>query len=747
MKHALTWRPFVRALPLALTLCATHLAAQAADTPIYTIQSSGVTSPLVGQTVTTTGVVTKVHSNGFFLQDPTGDGDVATSDGILIYTGSAPGVTVGQFVRLTGKVVEFNTGSSSNADTKAHTVTELTTITNLAVLGGGYGVAPTVVALPETVNDDLERFEGMLVTLPGPLTVSQNYFQARYGQLTLSAGGRMETPTNRFRPGAQATGLAAENARRRIVLDDGATAQNVNPTPYTGANGLPRAGDTVGDVTGVIDYGLATASSAGAGDYKIHPVTAPILTSANPRTALPEAVGGNVRVASFNVLNYFTTFTNGNTASGQTGQGCSLGTTVSPSHCRGANSLAEFQRQQAKIVEALAVVNGDAVGLMEIQNNGAVAAQNLVDALNAKVGAGTYAAVPDPAAGTGSDAIKVAMIYKPGKLTPLGAAQTDTDAVFSRPPLAQTFSAPNGERLTVVVNHLKSKGSCPASGLDSDQGDGQGCWNDTRVQQTRKLRPFITQLQNASASNDVLLVGDFNAYAMEDPIFELTSNGLTDEIGRFNPMGYSYVFDGAAGRLDHAFCTLSLSGKVSRAVHWHINADEQLAHDYNLEFKQPACATCAPDPFAVSAYRSSDHDPVVLGLNLYKTVRGTTGRDTLLGSAGDDTITGGTGGDVLTGGAGADVFVYESLRDAGDTVTDFVPGKDRIQLSTLLASLGINPTVAFGSGVVKLQASGIDTLLQIDTDGSSGPAAARTLVTLRNVLPSMIQPARDLGIQ
>ena len=747
MKIALSWRPTLRALPLALTLFTMHLGAQAADSPIYAIQGSGTVSPLLNQTVTTTGVVTKVLNNGFFLQDVAGDGDPTTSDGILIFTGSAPTVTAGQTVRLSGKVVEFNTGSSSNLDTKAHTVTELTTITGLSVLGTGSSVTPVVVSLPEAVNDDLERYEGMLVTLRGPLTVSQNYFQARYGQLTLSAGGRMETPTNRFRPGAQAMALAEENARRRIVLDDGLTTQNINPTPYVGANGLPRAGDTVGDITGVIDYGLATASNAGAGDYKIHPVATPVIMPTNPRTVQPEAVGGNVRVASFNVLNYFTTFTNGQTASGQAGQGCSQGSSVTASNCRGANSLVEFQRQRAKIVEALAAVNGDAIGLMEIQNNGDVAAQNLVDALNAKVGAGTYAVVPDPAGGAGTDAIKVAMIYKTTKLSRVGAPQTDFDGVFSRPPLAQTFAAANGERFTLVVNHLKSKGSCPSSGLDADAGDGQGCWNDTRVQQTRKLRPFIANLQITSASNDVLVVGDLNAYAKEDPVDELTSNGFVDEIGKFSTLGYSYVFDGASGRLDHALSTPSLSAKISRAVHWHINADEQLAHDYNLEFKQPACANCAADPYAASPYKSSDHDPVLVGVNLYKTLRGTAGRDTLLGSNGDDILIGGAGADLLTGAAGTNVFAYESMRDAGDTIVDFVPGKDRIQLDLLLASLGVSPAMAWSNGVVKLLANGADTLLQIDSDGTLGPAAARTLVTLRSVSSVQIQAARDLGVQ
>jgi predicted extracellular nuclease len=735
---------------LALAALAAH--AWAVDTPIYTIQGSGNTSPLVGQTVTTTGVVTKLTNNGFFLQDPTGDGDPLTSDGIFVFSSTAPTVTAGQFVRLTGLVAEFNVGSATNPDTLAHRVTELTTITGLAVLGSGFSVTPALVTLPEGVNDELEHYEGMLVTLQGPLTVGQNFFQARYGQLTLSAGGRLETPTNRYRPGPQAQALADENARRRIVLDDGRSIQNPNPTPYLLANGTPRGGDTVASITGVIDYGLATASNTGFGDYKIHPTVAPVFMAAHPRTAAPPGVGGNVKLASFNVLNFFTTFTNGQTAEGQTGQGCTLGASTAAGNCRGADNLAEFIRQRTKIVEALAAVNADAVGLMEIQNNGSVAPQNLVDALNARVGAGTYAVVPDPAGGAGTDAIKVAMIYKPGRLSPAAPPSSDTAAIHNRPPLAQTFAAANGEKFTLIVNHFKSKGSCPAAGDanaagNTDVGDGQGCWNLQRVQQAQALRSFVAGLQISAGSNDVLLVGDFNAYGQEDPVFDLTGSGYVDQIGRYNTLGYSYVFDGAAGRLDHAITTGPMSPKVAFATHWHINADEAVFYDYNLEFKAPATncgGLCPPDAYQPDAFKASDHDPVVLGLNLYKTVRGGMVRGTVVGTVGDDILIGGPGANTLTGNGGANVFVYESLRDAGDTITDFVPGTDRLDFGPLLAGLGYTGTDPVADGWVRFVALPRNaTSVVVDPDGP-GPAAARSMVTLLGVRFTTLSGPRDL---
>jgi len=742
-----------RAALLALLLATLHGATLAADTPIYTLQGSGGSSPFATQAVTTTGVVTRLNNNGFFLQDLTGDGNPATSDGIFVFSTSFK-PAVGSLVRVAGTVVEFNTGAASNAGTLASPLTEISNVSAVTVLGTGYTVAPTPVTLPLAAGDSLERFEGMLVRLTGPLTVQQNFFQARYGQLTLGAGGRHETPTNRHRPGAQAQALADLQARSRLLLDDGSSAQNANPTPYLGANGLPRAGDTVGDITGVIDFGLATASSAGAGLYRIHPTVAPLFNAVNGRPAQPGAVGGNVRVAAMNTLNFFTTFTNGQTAGGLSGQGCSLGASVTAGNCRGADSLAEFLRQRTKLVEALARLDADVVGLMELQNNGQVALQNLVDALNAKVGAGTYAAVPDPVGGnTGSDAIKVGMIYKPARLGRTGAPVNDTTAVNNRPPLAQTFEAANGQRFSVVVNHLKSKGSCPAAGDadaagNTDTGDGQGCWNALRVQQAQALRSLVARVQAGAGSDDVLMVGDMNAYGQEDPIYDLTSNGHVDQIARFNAFGYSYVFDGTAGRLDHAISTVSLSPKVTGALEWHINADESQAQDYNLEFKQPACAACGPDPYDNTVpNRASDHDPLVVGLSLFKTITGTAGRDVLTGSPGDDLIIGGAGADTLTGGAGTNVFVYQSMRDAGDSITDFVPGKDLLDLRALLASIGAAPATAVSGGVVRLVASGVHTLLQIDTDGSAGIAAPRTLATLLNVSPAALQPARDLVLQ
>lgn len=718
-------------------------------TPIYSIQGNGTVSPLVGQTVTTQGVVTLATNNGFYLQDATGDGDPATSDGLFVFTGTTPTVLVGQLLRLGGIVTEFNTGAVSNADTAAHPVTELTSPTGLTVLGSGYVVAPTDVDLPEAIDDELERFEGMLVRLQGPLTASQNYFQGRYGQVTLSVGGRLENPTNRHRPGAEAQALADANARARIVLDDGSSLQNPNPTPYFAADHTLRAGDTVSSVTGIIDYGLATNSNTGFGDYRIHP-TAPVnFVRDNPRTTAPAAVGGNIRVAGANVLNYFTTFTDGSTAAGQTGQGCTLGASVAPGNCRGANNAAEFARQRSKIIEMIVALDADVVGLMEIQNNGAIAVQNLVDGLNARVGAGTYARVPDPATGgaTGTDAIKVAMIFKPARLARVGTSTSDGDPIHNRPPLAQTFVAANGERLTVVVNHFKSKGCDGAVGADADAGDLQGCFNARRTLQAQALHSFVAGLQADAQTTDAVLVGDFNAYAQEDPIDELTGHGWVDEIARHGSFGYSYVFDGAAGRLDHVLTSASLSPKVSGATEWHINADEPSVIDYNTEFKQPGCTACGPDYYTATPYRASDHDPAVVGLQLLKPMVGTAGRDVITGTPGDDVITGGAGADTIHGGAGRDVFVYLSMRDAADTLGDFVPGTDRIDLDAVLASVGTTVGNAWSAGVVKLLASGPHTLVQIDADGHAGPGLPRTLLTLQNVAPAALDRTRDLGLQ
>jgi predicted extracellular nuclease len=722
---------------------------------IASIQGSGTVSPLVGQTVSTTGVVTKLTNNGFYLQSKVEDGNPATSDGILVFTSTAPTVAVGQELSLSGTVAEFNVGAATNAVTLAHTVTELTAPTAITVLSSNNVITPTVITLPAT-QAQLEAVEGMLVTINTQLTASQNYFLGRFGQVTLSAQGRLVKPTNVFRAGSSdAIAMAQSNAQRQILLDDGTSAQNVNPTPYFAADNTLRAGDTIDSLTGVIDYGLSTSSNTGLGSYKVHPTLPVVFQRVNERTAAPASATGNVKVASFNVLNFFTTFTNGATAAGGSGLGCTLGGASSAANCRGADSLAEFIRQRTKIVKAISAISADVVGLMEIQNNGNTAVQNLVDALNAEVGAGTYAAVglPTPISGsgdaTGTDAIRVAMIYKPASLALFGSAVSDTDSINNRPPLAQTFTLPNGEAFSVVVNHFKSKSCATGSAAaDEDQSDGQGCFNDRRQLQATRLLGFISELQAARPDRGVLVIGDLNAYGKEDPIIKLTSSGLADLTETFSGNNdYSYVFDGEVGYLDHALASAGVLPMVTGTAHWHINADEPLVIDYNTEFKQPTCATCNPDYYTASPYRSSDHDPVVISLNLVKAINGTAGRDTLVGSAGDDRIIGGPGADTLTGGAGRDVFVYTSLRDGIDTITDFTPGTDRLDLSaiaTLLRTTYGAPSDLIASGHVRLVNTATGLEIRLDTDGSAGSAAPLTLVILKGLTAAQIVVSRDL---
>lgn len=583
----------------------------AGATPISSVQGSGATSPLTGSTVTVKGVVTgdfQSISGGFYLQSLPAEVDAnpLTSEGLYIYNNTIS-ASVGDVLYLQGTVTEYNG------------LTELGSVSLLNTCATGQSLpAAAVLDLPDTANPtySLEPYEGMLVTIPETLTVQQNYFQGRYGQVTLGAGGRIPQMNN-FSLG----GGSLYDYTRMIVLDDGSSLQNRNPIPYYAADGALRAGDTVTGLTGVLDQGLINSTSGTVfpyNYYRLNPTAAPVFSQANPRPATAPSVGGRLLISGANVENYFTTLDMAPYRSTPPYDGSS-------NTPRGADSEVEFTRQQAKIVATLAGIHADVFGLTEIEswdgaNGGLGAGQALVDALNAVVGAGTYAVVADPTSGyfdptAGGDYIQTEIIYDTHTVAPVGPALSSNDTIFSRSPFAQEFrELATGETFVVVVNHFKSKGSCPASGADADQGDGQGCWNALRVQQAQALLTFInTSL--VPLDPDVILVGDYNAYGAEDPINTLTAGGLVNQMAAHVPAAerYSYVFDGTSGYLDHGLSTASASAQITRAAFWHINADEPSVIDYNTEYKG---GSYSPDLYTPAAYRSSDHDPVLIGLSL-----------------------------------------------------------------------------------------------------------------------------------
>ena len=567
-----------------------------AVTLISIIQGDGDATPCADQTVSVEGVVVGDFEGasalrGFYVEEEQADWDdnAATSEGVFVFNGSNDSVSVGQRVRVTGRVSEFG---------------EQTQITpgSVEVLGQAAAVIPkTAVTLPVASLADLEAFEGMLVTFPQPLVISEYFNYDRFGELVLAAPpaglSRPYTPTSYVSPGAEAQQVADLNARSHITLDDGLGVQNPEVTRHP--NGQPfsltnrfRGGDTVTNTVGVLDYRF--------GAYRVQPTQGADYAVKNPRTAAPDDVGGSLEVSSFNVLNYFTTLDNGS------------------NNARGADDAEEFRRQQAKIVSALAAIDADVFGLIEIENNGDVAVQNLTDALNARVGAGTYSFV---ATGTiGTDAIKVALLYKPSAVTPIGnfaLLDSSVDPRFidtkNRPALIQTFDAATGGRFTVAVNHFKSKGSSCDDVGDPDTGDGQANCNETRTQAAAALVDFLATDPTASGDPDVLIVGDLNSYDKEDPIRTLEDGGYTDLNRRFGgEFAYSYGFDGQFGYLDYALSSPTLTDQITGTTDWHINADEPDLLDYDTSFKSAGQdAIFAPDP-----YRASDHDPVVVGLSL-----------------------------------------------------------------------------------------------------------------------------------
>lgn len=533
-------------------------------TPLYQITGDGPGEALDPRTpVRVKGAVTGVFLeegglDGFFLQAE-GPGDGLPSGAFVYAPGLAPEVAAqvrpGRTLVLQGRTGRWQ------GQVQLQRVRELTDC------GEAKDLAPEPLSFPLRRSE--QRWAGLWVRVAEPMTVSGTHELQRYGSLHLAAEGRAFRPTNFRERDEQPRG------RLRLILDDGSHAVWPDPVPWLDEQGTRRVGTRVEDLEGVL------ADTFGA--LRLHPTRPPGFRDHNPRPAPPErADEGLIRVAGFNVENYFLT----------------LGE-------RGADSEGELRRQRARLLPALAGLDADVVGLVEMENDRAALA-DLVERLNEHLDGGRYRAVP-ATPDSGSDAIKVSLIYRADRVTPLGAPRRDLAPAHHRPPVKAAFRAKaGGAPFGVAVVHHKAKVGCPERG-DIDQG--QGCWNLRRVAQSEALLAAIDHWRDDRGDDlPVLIVGDVNAYGGEDPVGTLLAGGKRDLLAHFLPpeQRYTYVFRGESGYLDPALAPPRLKTRVQAAGTWTINADEPRLLEYN--------ARDIERRFQPGPWRSSDHDPVWVDL-------------------------------------------------------------------------------------------------------------------------------------
>ncbi len=649
-------------------------------TLISEIQGEGDASDMVGMTVTVSAVITEITYDddgvtGFYFQeeDADSDGNALTSEGLYVFTGSGYAFEIGDLVEVTGSVTEY------------YDLTELTSVTSLNVVSSGNDMPEaTVVTLsPDTVQN-YEALESMRLSVvtgtTDALLVNENYNLDRYGQISISAG-ILTQPTQIYDAQTEAAEIAAliqANENASLLLDDGSSVQNPTEFAYLSGgagddgDGILDSGDDFSDTGTTVRLGAEIDGTVeGVLGYSFEEWTLNVTdtiefvegTNTDAREETPEDVGGTLQVASYNVLNYFTTFSGGTGPDGD----------LDP---RGADNQDEFDRQSSKIVEGIIGTGAEVVALQEIENNGTTAISTLVDQLNAAGTDATYAYVDPTGTGDfiGTDAITTGIIYDASAVTLIYSdyivyEESSADATYAiadaltalvggsdmgdyqrnRPTVAATFvDNASGETFTVTSSHFKSKGdsglqdvadaaeswlTSNASSADFaavqellddlyadpnfDQGDGQGFWNQVRLDASVELADWVATEYGADGTgvSNYLLLGDMNAYAEEDPVQYLDDDAeLVDLIDTYigQDEAYSYVFDGQQGTLDQGFADDSLAEFVTGVTEWHTNADEPDLIGYDSSYNDEGF-------YNDGVYAASDHDPLIIGLDLTAT--------------------------------------------------------------------------------------------------------------------------------
>jgi len=670
-------RPFADASAYSPTAGGTGTPGGGTPLLISQVQGNGTASPRTGETVRVEAVVTFLASDGFFLQeeDADNDGDAGTSEGIFVFTGAGAALpAIGDQVSVTGTVTEFfgETQLSAVSDiTVAGTGRPLPTAAEILLSPDTAqdfeAVEGMRISLDSGTDERITVIENFNLDRFGEITVSAgDQFQPT----------QLFDPESQA---AEVAALTEANLNNRLIIDDGSSAQNPTEFRFVPAsagdngNGFLDAGDAFsaagptlrlgaeidGPTTGVMRFGFGEFRMLVDGTLNIDETT-----NTGARQTAPDPVGGDVQIAAINVLNYFTT---------RPGEGGSGPNGLDP---RGASSEADLARQTTKLVEAFLTTGAEVFALQELENNGFgpdSAISTLVDALNAEAasrGTGALYSFVDPTGGSpdgfiGTDAITTGLIYDTTKLNLVAAdfhvfeeASADVTAAHAavlnpfvdagdrvedeqrnRPAVGATFEdATTGKQFTVVSNHFKSKGDSGLSDLAAaaqaaldagatgftqadidalradpnfDQGDGQAFWNAARSDAAAEVKAWVETGFAGTGTTGYLLLGDFNAYAQETPVRIIADAANTvDLLDTFvgQEDAFSFIFDGQRGALDHAFGSAGIAGDVTGLTEWHINAEEPDLLSFNSRFNDPRF-------FSADVFASSDHDPLILGLD------------------------------------------------------------------------------------------------------------------------------------
>ncbi len=602
-------------------------------TLVSTLQGAAERSGLVGRIVVAEGLVVGDFQDGdedafrdlggFFLMEERADfdGDDATSEGIFVGdAGLATPVDVdpGDRVRVLGRVAEWY---------------GKTTLEAQAIRVEQRRAAPDVLSLAvETAlppAEEREAVESMLLRLRAPLTWIGDYGYEATGEALMAAGGPVLQYTQMHEPDlAGNRAFRAEVGDRTILLDDGNDRQRSDGDPIRMPDGRllrPESGLRMG-----LGYDLTAIMDEAFGDYRLRlPAGAAFRPDAQDGPGAPPRpeVGGAYRVGSLNVLNYFTSL------SGRTAVG------LAP---RGADSAEELERQTQKLVTLIGAMDVDLLALNEIENDfagEAPAIAELVRALNAASGARDWAYVDPGRRFVGTDAIAVGFLYDrrttriaPGTevavLTDEGLGPLGLDPghpVFegpgtSRPPLAASFEEiATGGRFTAVAAHLKSKGSLSPFGDNADRGDGQGNNVEVRTQTAEAIAAWLATDPTGGGDEDRLILGDLNSYAEEDPVRALTARGYVNLVERSEgPTASSYRFAGQVGTLDYAMASGGLADQAAGAAVWEVNAGMPGVFDYRMTGGRARIERPHGQGLfdASNPARASDHDPLIVGLDL-----------------------------------------------------------------------------------------------------------------------------------